>query len=275
MFTRGLVASLVVSLVGGCSVERTKTDLSGLCPTESFLAANNRTAGSILQGVLVDARNGTRIDLDSFSGNDGVFVFAGGEKFKARAVPQNGDSRLKGEFFVCDVPTVAGDYLIEANFSGFQPFQSKVTAAAARSIVPANIRLFPEGVNTKDFVLTATSAAGAVANALVRLEPTVAGATNSLSPIATAAGTGLDGFLAPFTSRLVSLTATSGSDGKVTFPAASLVLGATYNIVIIPAVASKLNNSTGTTVVMGVSVPSNGATSFYETSITLTANAAL
>ena len=82
----------------------------------------------------------------------------------------------------------------------------------------ANIRVYPEGSNTKDMEVAVFHASNGVEGASVQLEPQE--------------GNWLDrsngNFLAPMATRLTPLVATTDGSGVVTFPAAQLTMGANY-----------------------------------------------
>lgn len=255
------IAPLAVLLtVSGCSSKET-TGVTAVadCPSASQGFTTNRKAGGIVQGVLVDGYTGKRVDVTSLSGNDGIFVLIGGEKFKAKAVPTNGDARLNGEYFICDVPYDT-TFNIYAHVTGFLPFQSTINVPAVAADKVAlklgDIRVFPQGADTKDLVVHVTNNGVPVADTEVRMEPQTT--ANTFAKTGT--------FLAPSDARLVPMNMRTDAAGMVKFPAADLVVGGTYNYFVNPNPKTDLGTATGT-IVVGVTNAVNGARNNYDMTI--------
>lgn len=200
------------------------------------------TTGCI-QGVVVNGMTGARVTLPKANVDKGLYVLIRDRLSDATSlVPDpaaaGANAQLAGEYNLCSVP-LDETFPLFVWLDGFLPFEGDVTVhstAAAQSpnakadlVKPtpseiANIRVYPKSQQVKDLGVLVTHDGLPLAGATVILRSL---GVNFLDPM-------LTGFLPPKNTRSQTQSAVTDDTGKVTFPAAELVLGGHYIYTVLP-----------------------------------------
>lgn len=220
----------MLALCFGCSDDKSGT-VPAPDPTKLNLLPETAENTGCVQGVLVDGQNNERMEI----GQESIYVLVQSKRFYASPSGDQTDSRFKGEFYVCDIP-VDESYPIFAAVKGYHNFDSVIHIEAylprknpkeqpirkPRPSTLANIRVFPKGVETQNFVFQVFSQGKVMSDATVRLMPSQASFFDSQD------------FLMPTSSRTNILVEKTDSNGNAVFKATELMLGGSYRYLVIP-----------------------------------------
>lgn len=214
-----------VSLLAACGGEEI---------TDASVDQNYHDITTTLQGSVFNALDNTRITDEELT-----ITLVQGDKYREAKV-LTGDDDFAGDYSLQKIPTSTGgniSYRMIATATGYQPFEAIVgfnvaslgnnnlQDEAANRV--GNIYMYPLGTNASDVTVSVTFNNEPVANATVLLNPNTGAnviTTDSVNIIPRSNG------------LQEAQTAVTDASGIATFAAASLVLGGTYHIDVMPTV---------------------------------------
>lgn len=225
----GALTLVLTGLLFGCGDTNTTTSTAPTTVNQGF----NKTG--TLQGKIMDATTGAALGGSDLQ----VYLIQGVSNRTPDKLVTDTNSVLVGEYAFSTIPVNldAGDILFKAVVikGGYQRFEGNVsiTTSGASNItgttddvynIIGNVYLYPLGEAAGDVDVYVYNPLGTpVSNATVRLRQNI---NNNDTLAYTGNRLGATGGL------VSSLTATTDTDGKATFPAASLVLGGNYSTVV-------------------------------------------